>query len=127
MVERQRQANVDGGRSVRREVKLAPAELLALQVRADAQRVSVPRLLVESALADSAPETARERRELLAVLFRLERGLAATGNNINQIARAANTTAEVRSDLGSSLDELRRVVGDIDRAIASLSMTGEVR
>ena len=100
---RRRRANVEGGRLYKHEVKVSPEEEAALLVRANAQGVTIPRLLVESALAERAGETATERREQLAELFRLHRMLAALGNNLNQIARAANADGTIPVDLRAEL------------------------
>lgn len=122
---RRRQSNATGGRSVRRVVKLTVEQNLALQVMADEVGVSVPRLLVESTLSQSRGETATERRELITLLFQLQRGLAAAGNNVNQIARATNATGEIQNELDASLDHLRATVARIDEALESLKIVGE--
>lgn len=122
---RRRQSNASGGRSVRRVVKLTVEQNLALQVMADELGVSVPRLLVESTLSQARGETVTERRELITVLFRLQRGLAAAGNNVNQIARATNATGEIQDELNASLDHLRATVERIDEALDSLKVVGD--
>lgn len=122
---RKRQSNAAGGRSVRREVKLTVDQNLALQVMADEAGVSVARLLVESTLSQSRGETAAERHELITLLFLLQRGLAAAGNNINQIARVANTTGEIKDDLHDSLEHLRATVARIDEVLESLKIAGD--
>lgn len=122
---RRRQSNAAGGRSMRRVVKLTVEQNLALQLMADEAGVSVPRLLVESTLAQSRRETATERRELITLLFQLQRGLAAAGNNVNQIARATNATGEIQGELDASLDHLRATVARIDEALESLKIVGE--
>lgn len=122
---RKRQPNAAGGRSVRRVVKLTVEQNLALQMMADEAGVSVPRLLVESTLSQSRGETATERRELITLLFQLQRGLAAAGNNVNQIARATNATGEIQNELDASLDHLRATVDRIDEALESLKVVGE--
>ncbi len=94
---------------------------LALQVMADEAGVSVPRLLVESTLSQSRGEPAAERREVLAALFVVQRSVAAVGNNLNQIARAANATGEVDAGLGSLIEHLRGSMTRLDETIASLS------
>ena len=121
---RRRRANVAGGRLYKHEVKVSPEEEAGLLLRANAQGVTIPRLLVESALAERAGETATERREQLAELFRLHRMLAALGNNLNQIARAANADGtvpnELRTELAHTMTAVRasaeRVDGFIDAA-----------
>jgi len=110
---------------MRRVVKLTVEQNLALQLMADEAGVSVPRLLVESTLAQSRRETATERRELITLLFQLQRGLAAAGNNVNQIARATNATGEIQGELDASLDHLRATVARIDEALESLKIVGE--
>jgi Bacterial mobilisation protein (MobC) len=50
--------------------------------------VSVPRLMVESAL--SGIETPTDRRRLVAELFETRRLLATVANNVNQLAHSAN-------------------------------------
>ncbi len=125
MAERKRQANIGGGRRVVRQLKLSVAQDTALRVHADELGVSVQRLLVESTLSAFQGETVTERRDLLTALFQLQRGLAAAGNNINQIARAANATGEVQADLNASLDHLRATVTRIDEVLESLKIVGE--
>src|SRR5699024_7681827 len=65
VVMRKRQANVAGGRPVRREVKLTDAEDAAIRFAASELSITVPRYLKESALAASRGETATERANLL--------------------------------------------------------------
>ena len=122
---RKRQSNAAGGRSVRREVKLTVEQNLALQIMADEIGVSVPRLLVESTLSQSRGETAAERHELITSLFLLQRGLAAAGNNINQIARATNATGEIQGEMHDSLEHLRASVKRIDDVLESLKIAGD--
>ena len=118
---RKRQPNAEGGRSVRRVVKLTVEQDLALQVMAKELDVSVPRLLVESTLAQFRGETAAERRELITALFLVQRSVSAVGNNLNQIARAANATGEIDVALGAIIEHLSGSMKSLDEAIASLS------
>ncbi|MGO2070044.1 plasmid mobilization relaxosome protein MobC [Glutamicibacter arilaitensis] len=125
MAERKRQANIGGGRRVIRQLKLSVAQDTALRVHADELGVSVQRLLVESTLSAFQGETVTERRDLLTALFQLQRGLAAAGNNINQIARVANSTGEIKNELHDSLEHLRATVNRIDEVLESLRIVGE--
>ena len=77
------------------QVKLTPTEHEQLRERAAALGVSVPRLMVESAL--SGVETPAERRQMIADLFEARRLLATVANNVNQLAKLANTSGEVGS------------------------------
>ncbi|WP_271395953.1 plasmid mobilization relaxosome protein MobC [Neomicrococcus lactis] len=123
-MDRKRQANVSGGRPIRREVKLSVAEDAALRVAAASMGVTVPRLLKESALSASRGETVTERHELIKELFLVQRGIAAVGNNINQIARAANATGEISEELQGSLAYARGVLKRMDVVLESLSLDG---
>lgn len=118
---RKRQPNALGGRTVRRVVKLTVEQDLALQVMAEELGVSVPRLLVESTLSQSRGETAAERRELITSLFIVQRSVAAVGNNLNEIARAANATGEIDPALDALIEHISGSMKSLDEAISSLS------
>ena len=120
-VARKRRANVAGGRQHRHEVKVSPEEEGALLLRAKAQRVTIPRLLVESALS-AAGETPTERRQAMVELFGLHRLLAAISNNVNQIAKATNATGELQPETVTTLAKVREVAERIDEAIDGLSL-----
>jgi len=102
-------------------VKVSEAESAVLTALAEAQHMTVPRLLVESALASPAGETVTDRREAMAALFGLHRLLAAVSNNVNQIARVTNATGQVQPETEQTLAAVRRVAERIDRAIDGLS------
>lgn len=110
---RERRANVLGGRQHRHIVKVTPEEESALLAKAQQARVSVPRLLVEAAMADGR-ETATDRQELAIQLFGAFRLLSALSNNINQMAKATNATGELPDELGVTLGEVRRLAMRID-------------
>lgn len=119
---RRRRANVAGGRQHAHRVLVTPEEEAALVRLAEAQRVTVPRLLVESALS-GAGETPTQRREAMAELFAVRRLLAAVSNNVNQVARHANAGPEFPADAAGALQGVRRVVERIDAAIDDLADT----
>lgn len=121
VAERMRQANVEGGRSVRREVRLTDLEDNALLVAANQQGMTVQRLMVESALAQDQGETMTERRESLTRLMQLQGQLAAIGNNLNQIAKTANATGEIGRELTHSLAYLHRAVEAVTEAAETIS------
>jgi len=87
---RQRRANVVGGRQHSHKVKVTPEEEAILLALAHERSVSIPRLLVESAMAGPAIETITERRQLGVELTEIRRLLATIANNTNQIAKYAN-------------------------------------
>lgn len=121
---RKRRANVPGGRKHAHLVKVTPEEEAALQMKAAKQNTHVVRLMVESALSDEPGETVTERREFVAHLFELQRLLSNVANNVNQLAKWANTTGEVGADLHETLAETRAVYERIDEALDWFSRRG---
>lgn len=117
---RMRQANVDGGRRVRREVKLTELEDNALLLAAGEAGTTVQRLMVESALAFDRGESVTERRELITLLHRMHGQLAAIGNNLNQTAKAANATGEIASDISHAIAYLRSTIATVSDAAERL-------
>jgi hypothetical protein len=111
---RRRRGNVDGGRVGRHNVKTSAEEEAVLQVRAKALNVTVPRLLVETALADGDGKTAVQRRDELTELFHMRRLLASVSNNVNQIARSVNAGHGVDAELKNTLAAVDRVCGSLD-------------
>jgi 3-deoxy-D-arabino-heptulosonate 7-phosphate (DAHP) synthase class II len=95
------------------KVKLTEGEQEKLRALAAELGVSVPRLLVESALAGR--ETPTERRTAVAELFEIRRLLATVANNVNQLARTANISGEVPAAirLEGTLEEVEELVAGI--------------
>lgn len=120
---RRRRANVPGGRRHSHEVKVTPEEEALLVQRAEEQRVTVPRLLIESALAPHG-ETPTQRRELIAALFGVSRLLGTIANNVNQMARATNATGEWQPDASATLDAVRRTAARIEETIDGIAIGG---
>src|SRR5699024_393789 len=117
---RRRRKTVHGGRGHRHEVKVSPEEEAVLARLAEQQRVSVPRLLVESAMDSERAETTTERKDAIVELFKLYRLLASISNNVNQMARAANASGELDADLRNTLDAVRRTAARVDAAVDAL-------
>lgn len=125
---RRRQVNEVGGRTHSHRVKVTEREAAALAERAQERGVSVPRLLVEAALTDPATSaTAAERQEAMVELFAVRRLLAAVSNNVNQLARQANSTGQVPAEAAATIAAARRLAGRIDGAIDGLSEAGPRR
>ncbi len=102
-------------------MKLTTAERDELAARAAELGVSVPRLLVESALHGARTPT--ERRLEIAELFEVRRLLATVANNVNQLARTANITGQV-----PTATRLEGTLSNIEGIIARLrSLTGARR
>jgi hypothetical protein len=115
---RHRRAREPGRRLLRKEVKLTEIEDARLRARAAELGVSVPRLLVESAL--EGLETPTERRRLMAELFEIRRVLATVANNVNQLARSANISGQVHEG-----KRFEQTLAEVDRLVARLrELTG---
>lgn len=129
MAGRMRQANVPGGRTIRREVWLSEFEDNALYFAAERAGMTPARFLKESALSHERGMSVTERHTVVKELFQLKRSLVAVGNNINQLARWANAeealNAEVSKELSSALVYLRRVVGEISENAPKLAVSPE--
>jgi hypothetical protein len=103
------------------KVKLTETERQQLRARAAELGVSVPRLMVESAL--SGVETPSDRRLQLAELFEVRRLLATVANNVNQLARSANISGQV--DAGRRLKE---TLGEVEELLIKMrELTGARR
>jgi hypothetical protein len=121
-VGRRRRARESEPRRVQIQVKATEAERDQLRARAAELGVSVPRLLVESALAHGTV-TGTERRAEMVELFEVRRLLATVANNVNQLARMANISGEVT--VGKRLDQ---ALGDVEGLVDRLrDLTGARR
>ncbi|WP_218714245.1 MobC family plasmid mobilization relaxosome protein [Arthrobacter sp. BF1] len=120
----ERRRRVLGGRQHRHVVRVTPEEEARLLSLALEYHVSVPKLLVDSALAggaDAAAVNASERKELLVQLFGAHRLLAGIANNVNQIARQANSTSEIPAETNATLAAARRAAERIDELCDQLA------
>lgn len=73
------------------QVRLLEEEHRALALLAADQGVSIPRLLVESARSTDRGQSITQRRAAMMEMVAVRRLLAGVANNVNQIAKAANT------------------------------------
>jgi hypothetical protein len=118
---RQRRANAeDGPRQKRYTVKVTREEDMQLIARAVARSVTVPRLMVETAMSAHI-ETDTDRQAAIAELFAVRRLLANVANNVNQIARFANDEKQFPADAQAIVEEYRALVPRISAAIEELS------
>ncbi|MPY12263.1 plasmid mobilization relaxosome protein MobC [Arthrobacter bussei] len=117
---RRRRANVDGGRMHRHVVKVTPEEEAQLVMVAERHHVTVARLLIESALSE-AGETPSERRSQFVELSNLARLVGTVANNVNQVARHANSTSEIPADAAASVAHAKSVIYRVDRLLAEMS------
>lgn len=117
---RRRRANVVGGRMHRHIVKVSPEEEAQLLQIAERHRVTVARLLVESALSEGN-EIPSERRDQFLELSNLARLVGTVANNINQVAKHANSTGEVPADAAASITHAKSVIHRVDRYLAEMA------
>lgn len=114
-----RRTNASEARAIVHKVRVNDSEEAVLITRASEQGVTVARLLVESALADGGGETRAERENILRLYFRIERLLANVANNVNQIAKVANTTGAIDiGELRAHLRGARQVYDDLEELIS---------
>lgn len=102
-------------------VKVTAQEEAALKLRAQERGITIPRLMLESALAPQG-EGASERREALVELFRVRRQLAGVATNVNQIAHAVNTDGRLPIGSAATLARIEEIVGKLDAAIDGLAI-----
>ena len=116
---RQRRANADVARDRRYTVKVNAAEDAALRARAGAAGVTVPRLMFESAL-DAHIVTDTQRAEVVAEVFAVRRLMATVANNVNQLARYANTEGVFPAEADAVVAEYRELVPRLRAALDRL-------
>ena len=117
---RVRRAREPVARKAIQKVKLTQEERGQLRARAAELGMSVPRLMVESAL--SGVETPTDRRRMVAELFETRRLLATVANNVNQLAHSANITGRVSAGL-----RLEQTLAEVDELVAELRKLTGVR
>jgi len=102
-----RMATVTGGRHNVVKVRLSDRELGQLKERAEKACVSLQRFLVEAAMSGSAARSA-ERRQAAGDAQRARIVLTGLANNVNQLAKWANTNHVLPDGFNDALDEVRR-------------------
>ena len=102
-----RMATVTGGRHNVVKVRLSDRELGLLRERAERACVSLQRFLFEAAMSGSAAQSA-ERRRATGDAERARIVLTGVANNVNQLAKWANTNHVLPDGFNDALDEVRR-------------------
>ena len=106
VVGRERRENADARRSRSVQVKVTPEELLQLKARAKVKRVSVPRLLFESAM-NVTIQMDSDRWEAAERLLAMARDLQGVSTNVNQLAKFANTEGVFPVEAEAAVVEVR--------------------
>jgi len=107
---------VPGGRKRQVSLCLTDDEYAALRRRADRAEVSVPRYLIEAALSGSA-SAATEQRQLRRDVERTQLVLAGLANNVNQLAKWANTNRVLPDSFESALGDIGRATAAVTEAV----------
>ena len=116
---RQRRANADVPRNRRYVVKVNAVEEAQLRARAGVAGVTVSRLLFESAM-NSHIETDTARKEVVSEVFAVRRLMANVANNVNQLARYANTESVFPAEAEAVVAEYRSIVPRLSDALDRL-------
>jgi hypothetical protein len=109
-----------GGRHHQVKVRFSDEEFAAASARAAAAKISLARLLAEAALAGDAA-TASEKRAVVGELLAARRLAAAIGNNLNQLARVANSTGWVRPEVDGAAATAGRAVARLEAAARAIA------
>jgi hypothetical protein len=105
------------------KVKVTPEQEERLILRAAERRITVARLLAESALAGGS-DVAKAKAELAGELFRISRLVGKIGVNINQIAKATNATLVEQPGTAGAIAAVRRVVARIETLLDDVEGAG---
>ncbi len=115
-----RRHRVEGGRQHIVKIRFTDAEYDAIAARAVGAGVSIPRLLVDSALIRRNHPIVVSSA-LMAELVGLRRLVANLANNVNQIARKLNSGGVPDSSIPVTADALRRALSRLDVALSGLA------
>ena len=116
---RQRRANADVPRDRRYVVKVNGLEDAQLCGRAVVAGVTVSRLLFESAM-NAHIETDTARKEVVSEVFAVRRLMANVANNVNQLARYANSESVFPAEAEAVVAEYRSIVPRLSDALDRL-------
>lgn len=116
---RQRRANA-GGRAKSYRVYVTEAEDAQLRALAGERSVTVPRLLFEAAVAPRV-EIDTDRRAAIAEIFSVRRLMANIANNVNQLAKFANSEGRLPQEAELIVAEYRRAVPAMEAAARRLA------
>lgn len=108
-----------GGRRYVVKVRLSARELAALEARAGQAGVSKQRFLVE--LATRGKWAPAERHGLYRVLYSMQVLTSGVANNLNQLARVANTTGQVLPGYEATAWAVQDTMGALRELLAGLA------
>ncbi|MGW3200112.1 plasmid mobilization protein [Streptomyces sp. NPDC001118] len=121
-----RRPRQSGGRPHQCKIRLSDEEMLKVEARAISLGINAQRLFIESVLNDFDNElrgigwTISERHQVYRELAALRRLIAQLGNNVNQLARIANSTGYLERETAGAMAATTRVMGRADEVLATL-------
>ena len=101
-------------------VSMSEAERAQLMLLEQQTGLSPSALMVEAVFGSADPVAVQLRRNQLAELIQMRHLMATIANNVNQIARHANSTGEVLPETVETLQEARRFGADVLAKIEEL-------
>lgn len=121
-----RRRRVGGGRHRQINIRVTDVEFDAVQRRAGAAQVSIPRLLLESVLGRDGV-TSAERRALYASFMAARRTLAGAANNLNQLTRWSHVHEQAHADVDEATAAVEAAARRLVMAVEAVddAMAGE--
>jgi len=116
---RSRRRNIEGKTQYVR-VSMSESERAQLMVLEQQTGLSPSALMVQAVFGSADPVAVSLRRNQLAELIQMRHQMATIANNVNQIARHANSTGEVLPETVATLQEARRFGVDVLAKIEEL-------
>ena len=101
-------------------VSMSESERAQLMVLEQQTGLSPSALMVEAVFGSAEPVAVQLRRNQLAELIQMRHQMATIANNVNQIARHANSTGEVLPETAETLREARRFGDEVLTKIEEL-------
>lgn len=109
---RSRRRNIEGTTQYVR-VSMSEKERAQLMVLEQQTGLSPSALMVQALFGSADPVAVQLRKSQLAELLAMRRLMATIANNVNQIARHANSTGEVLPEAAETLREARRLSDEV--------------
>jgi hypothetical protein len=119
-----RMPTMTGGRHLVVKVRLSDSEHDQLRRRATTAGVSVQRFLFDAAMAGSAAQSV-ERRRAQGDAQRARLVLTSIANNVNQLAKWANTNHVLPEAFAVTLDDVRRATVEVAKTYRRLGSSFE--
>ena len=116
---RSRRRNIEGATQYVR-VSMSEKERAQLMVLEQQTGLSPSALMVQALFGSADPVAVQLRKQQLSELLAMRRLMATIANNVNQIARHANSTGEVLPETTETLREARRLSDEVLAKIEEL-------